>query len=183
MSTEQATPAIAPVELQRITTEMHELEDRMRLVGELKAGDPVVLWLTQRLLKRLVPHLLAWLRPAAPVRKAAAVADYYTSALQSFAQQAAISQLPGQPAVQADQQNSAWLVETIDVARTPEIIALTFKSGGQQATLLMAPQPLRQWLAILHDQSQKGEWVLDIWPEWILDGVVSQGPKDGGTVH
>lgn len=183
MNTEQATSATAPVELKRITTEMHDLEDRLQLVGEVESGEPVVLWLTQRLLKRLVPHLLGWLQPVAPVGKATAVADYHTSAVQSFAQQAAIAQLPEQPAVQATQQNSAWLIETIDVARTPEIIALTFKSGEQKATLLMAAQPLRQWLAILHDQCHKGEWVLDIWPEWILDSMPADAPKITGTMH
>lgn len=183
MTTDASTPQCKPLELKRITTEMHDLEDRLQLIGELGTGEPVVLWMTQRLVKRLVPHLLTWLQPAAPAGKTAAVADYHTAAVQSFAQQAAIAQLPEQPAVQATQQNSAWLIETIDVARTEEIIALTFKSSDQQATLLMAPQPLRQWLAILHDQCRKGEWVLDIWPEWILDSVPADAPKVTGTMH
>lgn len=44
--------------LQRITIEYRTQEDRLCLTGE-RAG--VVLWLTQRLLGRLVPHLTAWL--------------------------------------------------------------------------------------------------------------------------
>lgn len=162
---------------------MHSLEDRLQLTGETESGEPVVLWMTQRLVKRLVPHLLTWLQPVAPAGKAAAVADYHTAAVQSFAQQAAIAQLPEQSAVQASPQNSTWLIETIDVTRTEEIIALTFKSAHQQATLLMAPQPLRQWLAILHDQCLKGEWVMDIWPEWILDNVPSVSSGSTGTMH
>ncbi|KFE57147.1 hypothetical protein [Pseudomonas syringae] len=183
MTTDVPTAVSPPLELKRITTEMHDLEDRMQLTGELTSGEPVVLWMTQRLVKRLVPHLLTWLQPAAPTGKSAVVADYHTAAVQSFAQQAALAQLPEQSAVQATPQHSAWLIETIDVTRTEEIIALTFKSGEQQATLLMAPQPLRQWLAILHDQCVKGEWALEIWPEWILDSIPTGGPKLNATMH
>ena len=43
--------------LQRITTEYDEREDRIRVSGQLAQGEAVVLWLTQRLLNRLVPHL------------------------------------------------------------------------------------------------------------------------------
>lgn len=48
-------------ELQRFTTEYVEIEDRIRLAGETAPGHTVVLWLTQRLLARLLPHLLQWL--------------------------------------------------------------------------------------------------------------------------
>ncbi len=43
--------------LQRITTEYVELEDRILLAGELGNREAVVVWLTQRLLQRLVPVL------------------------------------------------------------------------------------------------------------------------------
>lgn len=184
MSTESATPAPVPMDLKRITTEMHELEDRLQLVGELESGGPEVFWLTQRLVKCLVPHLLSWLQPAGRGANAAApVPDYHTDAIQSFAQQAAIAQLPEQPPVQVAQQDSKWLVDSIDVVRTPEVIALTFKVGEQKATLLMAQQPLRQWLAILHDQCRKGEWALDIWPDWIIDSAPSESQQVRATVH
>ena len=40
--------------LQRCTTEYVECEDRIRLAGELASGATVVLWLTQRLMNRLI---------------------------------------------------------------------------------------------------------------------------------
>ena len=183
MSTESSTLATAPMDLKRITTEMHDLEDRLQLVGELASGGTVMFWLTQRLVKRLVPHLLSWLQPAATGVTAAAPPDYHTDAIQSFAQQAAIAQLPEQSAVQAAQQDSTLLIDAIDVVRTPEFIALTFKVGEQKATLLMAQQPLRQWLAVLHDQYRKGEWTLDIWPDWIIDSALVESQPVRATVH
>ena len=56
--------------LQRITTEYIDQEDRIRLTGELAHGATVVLWITQRLLNRLIPHLTAWLsRQIAPASR------------------------------------------------------------------------------------------------------------------
>ena len=48
-------------ELQRITSEYIEAEDRLRLTGEVGEGETETLWLTQRLLTRLLDHLLKWL--------------------------------------------------------------------------------------------------------------------------
>ena len=50
-----------PHELQRITTTYVDVEDRLRLTGVLANGTVVQLWLTQRLLGRLVPPLTSWL--------------------------------------------------------------------------------------------------------------------------
>ena len=47
--------------LRRITTEYIEIEDRLRISGEIADAEAVVIWLTQRLLLRLLPLLLQWL--------------------------------------------------------------------------------------------------------------------------
>lgn len=48
--------------LQRVTTQYVDAEDRIRLSGEVLGGEVVVWWLTQRLLERLVPLLVQWLQ-------------------------------------------------------------------------------------------------------------------------
>lgn len=177
--------AAAATQLKRVTTEMDEHEDRLRLVGELESGEPVVFWLTQRLLKRMLPHLLSWLQPASSAKRAAPVPDYHTDAVQSFAQQAAVAELAVQTPVVANtlEHGTRWLVDSIDVTRTPDIIALTFKSGEHKATLMLAPQPLRQWLSILHNQCLVAEWAMDVWPEWIVESVPTTTRQVRATMH
>lgn len=167
-----------PVQLKRVTTEFDEHEDRLRLAGETEHGEPVVLWLTQRLLKRVVPHVLAWLQP--PGQSAKSVPDYHIEAVQSFAQQAAVAQLELQPPVVVQQPTAASqsLVDTVEITRTPEVIALTFKVGENKAVLLLAPHSLRQWLSIVCQLCRKAEWGMDsVWPEWMISSVAApMGP-------
>lgn len=54
--------------LNRVTTVYVDLEDRFRLSGKTQDGQVLVLWLTQRLLCRLVPHLVRWLDQRAPLQ-------------------------------------------------------------------------------------------------------------------
>ena len=67
---------------ERITTQYIDFEDRIRLAGEVGNAAPVVIWLTRRLLQRLLPALLQWLERQGADKQRAEV-------LQSFAQQAA----------------------------------------------------------------------------------------------
>eukprot|EP01036_Dinobryon_divergens_P055429 gene55429-74016_t len=46
--------------LQRITTEYIEAEDRVRLSGVSPSGEALSLWVTQRLLSRLLKVILNW---------------------------------------------------------------------------------------------------------------------------
>ena len=55
------TDKALPLELSRITTIYVDKEDRIGLVGEDSNGEHHKLWLTQRLLNRLVEKLLDWL--------------------------------------------------------------------------------------------------------------------------
>ena len=163
-------------DLQRITTEYIETQDRLRLAGELADGDksaPQVLWLTQRLLQRLLPVLFKQLQGAGAVADTSHADTSYADLLHSFAQQSARAQLVPQPPVQVNPSSAAWLVLSVDIAQSEEGLRLTFKGEpnqpDQQASLALTAQPLRQWLGILHGAYCKAEWPLQVWPQWLQD--------------
>lgn len=155
--------------LQRFTTEYVEREDRIRVSGELADGRTVVLWLTQRLLNRLVLHLTAWLAgQVAPASSIPSVQATHQDIVQSFAQQAARAQLAPEPPVRASSPIASWRVDSVDIAQGEDALVLTFKGeAGAQAELKLTAQPLRQWLGIVFEQYQRGEWPTTVWPGWM----------------
>lgn len=180
--------------LQRFTTEYIDAEDRLRLSGELGPQKTVVIWLSLRLLQRLLPHLLHWLQPENqnPVNAAEGTShqgtiptQWHDDAWHGFAQQAAQAQLPLQAPVVATHPQSVWLAHAIDVAVTPEQIQLLFKgAAGEQASLLLAPQPLRQWLGIVYTLWQRTEWPMQVWPQWMHDPLaLAPNTAPTGLLH
>lgn len=153
--------------LKRITTEYLPMEDRIRLSGErADNATPLVLWLTQRLLKRMLPVLLKWLeRGGADLPRA--------ETLQSFAQQAARARITPQPPVRVHETSEEWLVKSVDVGSNDQVIRLTFKADEKQAVdLVFTTQQLRQWLNIVHAGWLKAEWPGTVWPEWVREEAV-----------
>lgn len=172
--------------LQRITSIYSDVEDRFRITGEVSDESTRCLWLTQRLLLRLVPHILEWLNEIA---RAEGKGDLGQAELmQDFAQQAAKARLEPQAAVPvptmpdpnaaiettpgtatAGQQEAIWLVKEVDISKsTNGILTLTFKhESANGVQLAMAPIELRQWLIILHSQWLQAGWPAAIWPEWV----------------
>ena len=169
----------APPGLDRVTTRYSVAQDRICLAGQLPGGSPVVLWLTQRLLRRLVPMLLAWLQ-----EQGGAAQALYADALQGFAQQAARAQLQPQAPVQVPEGSRSCLVEGVDMGRSPEMVRLVFRDAqGAVAAMVLQAQPLRQWLGILFDAWQQGEWPLEVWPDWLRESVPAKAVSAGGLVH
>ena len=158
--------------LERLTTQYVDSEDRIRVSGEPASGDVLAIWLTRRLLDRLISHLVLWLEQQSgdlPQR----------DMLMGFAQQAAWSQLAPQPPVALSQESEQWLVTSVDLSPGQEQLQLVFKgTRGQEAVISFAPLALRQWLGIVHDAYQAAGWPDNPWPEWIggdnaLPGQVS----------
>ncbi|TSE35323.1 hypothetical protein Tfont_02297 [Tepidimonas fonticaldi] len=165
-------------ELQRITTEYSEAEDRLRLAGEDAQGQTVVLWLTQRLLSRLVAHLCRWLEqqggnaPLVEVR-------------QEFAQQKARAELAPQPPVRADAETQGVLVHSVDLKRSRAGLVLHFKGvgGNVVASLKLQPKPLRQWLNIVYDQYLQAGWPTTVWPAWVAEAKPAATPARAAVLH
>lgn len=161
--------------LHRLTTEYVETEDRIRITGELShsaddAGPAptVVLWLTQRLLNRLLPHLLDWLQQHDHPHR-------WSEATQGFAQQAAVAALQTQAAepVRSSTHSLSCLVQSLQLSSTPEQLQLQFVTPNAQPEprihLSLAAQPLRQWLHILYDLYVRADWPMALWPQWLVE--------------
>lgn len=151
--------------IERISTEYIDIEDRVRLAGEVENAATVVVWFTQRLLQRLLPTLLQGLERQS--------ADTPRSALlHSFALQAARAELTPQAPVQTSTDSTAWLARSVDITYSKQAVSLNFRGvAGENATLALAATPLRQWLGILHDTYLKAGWPLDVWPEWVRESA------------
>ncbi len=159
------------LELQRLTTEYVEAEDRIRLSGEAEEGATVVLWLTRRLLSRLAPPLCLWLE------KQGGGEGGMAEILQGFAQQAAVQSLTPQPPVRAGASEAGWLVRSVDIAAGDAAVALTLNGpAGEQARLTLPVQGLRQWLSILHGQFEAAGWPTGEWPAWVEEARPKSAP-------
>lgn len=149
------------VDLQRVTTGYAALEDRMRLSGEVENAAPVVVWMTQRLMLRLLPLLLRWLdnQAGAPLRR---------EIIHDFAQEAARAGIKRQPPVKAEAAGESWLARSVNVTPGAERIVLVFNADDATgARFSLTVKELRQWLSILHGAWTKAKWPSDPWPDWM----------------
>ena len=159
--------------LQRFTTDYDEHEDRIKLTGHCHSDNHVLLWMTQRLLLRLVPVMLE------RVHKSVEEAPQIQSVMHEFAQQAARTQMPSLPAVQVKEDSQSWLIQSIDVTPTAEGLQLALKGKNNDcAVVKLEGQFLRQWLNILYDISRKAGWPLTMWPDWIQGSAAPKTPAN-----
>ena len=141
-------------DLLRVTTDYVEREDRLRLRGELQSGETVTLWLTRRLLDRLVQHLIRVLTTAG--------AD-----LQGSAPLPADAPLGPQTPVQVPPDSAQWVADSVDITVGNRSLALTFRGPqGAQARLPLDPDPLRQWLDGIRTVYLAADWSLAHWEGW-----------------
>ena len=163
--------------LERITTVYVAAEDRLRLTGELANAEVQTIWLTQRLLVRLVPLLTQWLD--GQNHTVQGPDNLRTELLQTFAQQAARADTAVQSPVRAAAASPAWLAESVDVNRGSSALTLTFHGApAHQASLVLAPKPLRQWLGIVHDACVgPAHWLAVPWPVWLRDSAAGATPQ------
>lgn len=191
-ATRQDPPARLGVPgLARVTTRYSPAQDRVGLAGALPDGSPLLLWLTQRLLRRMLPPLTAWLegRGARPeqtgsVADESAVQALYADALQGFAQEAAQAHLMPQAPVQVPENAPACLVQVVDVVVTPQALRLVFGDAqGAVATMELQAQPLRQWLGILYNAWCQADWPTDLWPVWLQESPLARQAPAPAVVH
>lgn len=160
--------------LNRFTTEYCPIQDRIRLIGEGQTGS-VQVWLTRRLLDRLIPLLIEWLPQAEGVPANGTLAEM----ISEFHQQVAQSSLVPQSPVMAMPTMSGWLAESVDVNRAAEHLAVVMKTAGQSPVgLTFSAVSLRQWIGILHTAYLRADWPEAKWPDWIRASSATQVPGD-----
>lgn len=158
--------------------------------GESQPSEPgaegpetVVIWVTQRLLLRLVPALSQWLERGAVTQggQAQSLTEHDPDSarrevMQHFAQQAARSEYQSEPPVVTADSAPAWLAVAVDVSWSAEAMSLTFRSAAEdRVNLTLAAQPLRQWMGILHEGWRRAQWPAQIWPTWMFEVASDPG--------
>ena len=156
--------------LERITTDYDEREDRITLAGLTDKGQTVVLWLTMRLASRLIKHCLSLLEKDDPETREISIANKnYNESMRNFVQKSAEQQTAQETAVEVTKNSSKYLVVEIDVKNVGTGVTLSFKEQLRTChEIFLNRQQLRQWLGILHTIWQKTEWPTEIWPDWMV---------------
>lgn len=152
------------IQLGRFRTEYNPVEDRLRLTGEPldKNRNTVSIWLTMRLISRLVPHL------AKAVNGPKFIASNHPSALHSFAQTAATSAMQATTTPIAPAQSGThFLPETINISNRNNTLIIDFIDKHQNIIQLPLPSlMIRQWLSVLLTNFKKANWPLNCFPDW-----------------
>lgn len=149
--------------IQKITPRYDQEQDRLSLNVQNAEGQVLLLWLTQRLANRLVQTLGGWLDEALD----AGTAGQATSALHAFEQSVAQAHLKAHRPVEPEAAQAAILLTSVDLARSPDGYALTFKWGGEDgARLFLSLLELRQLLGIISSLFAAADWPRHAWPPW-----------------
>jgi hypothetical protein len=149
-----------------ITTEYDENEDRIRFTVANTDQQAFVMWLTRRLAERMVPALVAGIKPKELDEDTLPQA---VQAAQVYAQlEARLARKPAQ-AVQAPSYAPHGLIREISVKTAVNgARVLTFRADDMvPAQLVMSSKEQRQWLEMLRLGFHKGQWRKDVWPNWI----------------
>jgi hypothetical protein len=149
-----------------ITTEYDENEDRIRFTVANTDQQAFVMWLTRRLAERMVPALVAGIKPKELDEDTPPQA---VQAAQVYAQlEARLARKPAQ-AVQAPSYAPQGLIREINVKTAVNgARVLTFRADDMvPAQLVMSSKEQRQWLEMLRLGFHKGQWRKDVWPNWI----------------
>ena len=147
--------------LKRIATDYIAIEDRIRIRGEVGESEMLAVWLTQRILRGLVPILVKRLEG---LTRTSAQPEI----VQSYMQQAAKAALQPQPAMKVEPDGETWLPSTVEISQSETAVRFTFRrTDGESAQLILNSDQVRQWLSVLHRTWGKTGWPADVWPAWI----------------
>lgn len=149
------------ITVKQVTTEFNQNEDRISFTCVLNDNSTVVIWLSQRMLRRFVPALLH------NVEKELKLGVQSHSSIKEVTERAAHNSQSTVQSVHTAMRVEPWLIVSIDISKMPQEVRLTFKGAkGELAPWSMSYVHLRQWLDILYRCCLESEWPLDVWKEW-----------------
>jgi hypothetical protein len=143
-------------------------EDRLALDAEDAGGVTTRLWLTERLCRGMVPHLIKLLTERTAAKASGAVAR---STVQSWAQLSAMQGLGETRAVQLKPDAPGGLVTTVHITPANGRFQIRFEFGERSLAIDYDEDALRQTLTLLARLYRLADWPGDLWPDWILDPV------------
>jgi len=130
------------------------------MVVEDGSQQTVVIWLTRRLLVRLIEAMIKAIESETLGRPES---DTLQSFTQHRAQQAQTEESP----VKAVEGSSEWLINRVDLNVSHERLTLKLFSDEECAVLPMPRVNARQWLNIMHRLFEVAEWHYEKWPSWL----------------
>ena len=160
--------------LQKFTTTYSESQDRIQLAGMSSENAYTTIWLSRRLLIRLLPPVIDWAEQITSANQPLSNSD--RALAQDFAQQNAQSQFVKQAPVKTPEEanrsdneaHDSWLAHEIDMVKSRQLLQLIFKNTQKKSSSLQLNNiQTRQWLFIIYSQWIKAEWEDFGWPLWI----------------
>ena len=140
----------------KATVAYEEREDRIKVLGKSMEGGTVVLWLTQRLLGKLIPHLAGRLLDT--------ISDDDSRSLEAVNARGAAKLDP----VEEDRLVLTLVVDAVDITDSESLTIMQFRgetrSAGLSAVrLALNAAQLSSWLQALRACYQKASWSQDCW--------------------
>lgn len=171
-----------PMEILKFTTRYDALQDRLCIDGEDRDGRIVSLWLTHRLLRRLIPALVKLITPVAESEDKVAVLAEWALDFAKTQQKPELPVTP-QPVPTSPGRMVAppdhLLISSIELKNSTRRVELVFclPTNTPVATIEFNAETLRQWLSIVYRLWTGADWTLVEWPAWM------QPPASQGTAR
>jgi hypothetical protein len=172
-ASDENTPRVPPVSIETLTLRYIPDQDRFRVDAKTRGNNDFLrLWLTRRLVDRLVPQLFSSM--GSPEKST--VSD---DIRQSVAQRKAMAHKQKVNAVSMPESAPEWLVREVKLSNHPRGVRVVFVGPKDtQAAIFFGRQQLRQWLSIVRHTYGQAGWSVDVFPEWMNEEHGSSVPKD-----
>jgi hypothetical protein len=164
---------LSAAEVKRVTLAFSKTEDRVSLTCLSDRNAVSVLWLTARLARQLVPHLLSLVvdLPRASWADHENVGDGTQAAFnvkkndQTEDPSGTTEDKVVNPPVLAEANSASWVVTSIDVTNGPMMVRLCFRNeqGHIPASLYLEHTQVAMWLEGLRRCYVQAGWSMDCW--------------------